>query len=100
MGWARSCTDIILEPRRGSMRPLIGRKMLYPNPQIYHRLKTIFVHVPKTAGTSIERHLQMQDCASGPIGGHTTASAFQRHFPDAFGEYFKFAVVREPVDRF
>lgn len=71
--------------------------MLYPDPQIFHHLKAIFVHVPKTAGTSVERSL------AGPsqtVGGHTTALGYQGAFPLEFGEYFKFAVLRHPVDRF
>jgi len=71
--------------------------MLYPNPQIYHHLKTIFVHVPKTAGTSIERRLRQTD--KDVVGGHTTALAYRKEYPE-FASYFKFAVVRDPVDRF
>jgi len=88
--------------------------MLYPHPQIYHHLKAIFVHVPKAAGTSIEqRLLEMERGSSRPfpgpppapnpkgsVGGHTTARAYRRRFPEEFGAYYKFAVVREPVDRF
>lgn len=70
--------------------------MLYPNPQIYHHLKAVFVHIPKTGGTSIERSL-----ADGSIvGGHTTALGFRRGYPSLFDEYFKFTVVRHPFDRF
>lgn len=72
--------------------------MLYPNPQIYHHLKTIFVHVPKAAGTSIEKHLRKTD--KDVVGGHTTALAYRRKYPEEFATYFKFAVVRDPVDRF
>lgn len=72
--------------------------MLYPNPQIYHHLKTIFVHVPKTAGTSIEKHLRKTD--KDVVGGHTTALAYRRKYPEEFATYYKFTVVRDPVDRF
>ena len=68
--------------------------MLYPKPQIYHDLKAIFVHVPKTAGTSIER--QLAESSGIEIGGHTTAPAFRRAYPKEFASYFKFTVVREP----
>ena len=72
--------------------------MLYPNPQIYHHIKTIFVHVPKAAGTSIERHLRLSD--KDVVGGHTTAMAFRAKYPEVFDSYYKFSVVRHPVDRF
>lgn len=72
--------------------------MIYPNPQIYHHLKTIFVHVPKAAGTSIERTLR--ESPKTVVGGHTTALGFKKKFPEFFDRYFKFAVVRHPVDRF
>jgi hypothetical protein len=71
--------------------------MLYPNPQIFRRLKTIFCHIPKTAGTSIEDTLRLpkQIC-----GGHTTALAYRNAFPKEFHEFFKFTVLRDPLDRF
>lgn len=72
--------------------------MVYPNPQIYPHLKALFVHVPKTAGTAIERAL-CED-PKRTVGGHTTALGYRRLFPDDFSNYFKFAVVRHPVSRF
>lgn len=72
--------------------------MVYPNPQIYHPLKTIFVHVPKTAGTSIERTLLQG--ANTVVGGHTTAVGYRNKYPEAFASYFKFSILRDPVDRF
>ncbi len=72
--------------------------MLYPHPQIYHHLKTIFVHVPKTAGTSIEQ--QLKQSKSDPVGGHTTALAYKRKYPECFDTYYKFTVTRDPLDRF
>ena len=72
--------------------------MIYPNPQIYPHLKAIFVHVPKSAGTSIERRLRENN--SVVVGGHTTAEGFRKKYPDVFNDYYKFAVVRHPADRF
>ena len=71
--------------------------MLYPNPQIYHHLKTIFVHVPKAARTSIEKHLRKTD--QDVVGGHTTALAYRRKYPEEFATYFKFTVVRDPKQK-
>ena len=76
----------------------LTKVVLYPNPQIYHHLKTIFVHVPKTAGTSIERHLRQS--VKDIVGGHTTALAYKRKFPNCFATYYKFAVIRHPLERF
>lgn len=72
--------------------------MVYPNPQIYHLLRTIFVHVPKTAGTAIERALLQG--RKGTVGGHTTALGYRSTYPEAFENYFKFSIIRHPVDRF
>lgn len=72
--------------------------MVYPNPQIYPHLQVIFVHVPKTAGTSIERALLRSP--DQVVGGHTTALGYRRKFPTEFADYFKFAVVRHPLTRF
>lgn len=72
--------------------------MLYPNPQIYHHLKVIFVHVPKTAGTSIENRLRAHP--RDVVGGHTTALAYRKAFPKQFDSYYKFAFVRHPLERF
>jgi len=72
--------------------------MVYPNPQIYPHLKALFVHVPKTAGTAIERAL-CED-PKRTVGGHTTALGYRRRFPDEFSSFFKFSVVRHPVSRF
>ncbi len=72
--------------------------MLYPNPQIYHRLKTVFVHIPKTAGTSIEQTLD-EFCGT-TSGGHSTALSIRTKHPDIFKDYFSFAVLRDPETRF
>lgn len=72
--------------------------MVYPNPQIYHHLQTIFVHVPKTGGTSIERTLRKSP--EQVVGGHTTAEGYRRKFPDEFARFFTFSVVRHPATRF
>lgn len=72
--------------------------MVYPNPQIFPHLAAIFVHIPKTAGTAIERTLQASPHQN--VGGHTTALGYQRTFPEEFATFFKFGVIREPVSRF
>ena len=86
---------------------------------VSHQFKTIFVHIPKSAGTSIEvvlgmhrdRHdiglrpyynqaLDYEHLYGGPLQ-HLTAAEIRQVLNDEalFKSYFKFAVVRNPWDR-
>lgn len=58
-----------------------------------HRYRAIFVHVPKNAGQSVEKALFDAKVSHAPL--------YAYHFYDrvAFRNYFKFAVVRNPLDR-
>jgi chondroitin 4-sulfotransferase 11 len=58
--------------------------------------RALFVHVPKNAGTSIAAMLQMQRCADF----HAPAVAYKAADPEFYASAFKFAVVRNPWDRF
>ena len=63
---------------------------------VYHDLKAIFIHIPKTGGQSVHYTL--------PGGEHKN-----KHFtavelrdiigPDQFAQYFSFATIRNPFDR-
>jgi hypothetical protein len=55
--------------------------------------RVIFLHVPKAAGTSIKRVLDM------PGGGHPSWQYLAKHFPERWASYRKFTVVRNPWDR-
>lgn len=86
---------------------------------ISHRHQAIFVHIPKTGGTSIEAALGMhgdrQDIGIVPYPNqeidrerlygrglqHLTAEGIRRELGDeaAFRSYFKFALVRNPWER-
>jgi hypothetical protein len=58
------------------------------------RLRCLFVHVPKAAGTSVA------SCLFECKVGHITLRRYSLIFEaEAFREYFKFAVVRNPWDR-
>lgn len=73
---------------------------------ISHKHRFIFIHIPKTAGTTIcsswEGSLLKHICKEhGVLGGtHKSAMQLKDMFPDEFKEYFKFTVVRNPYDRF
>lgn len=73
---------------------------------ISHKHKFIFIHIPKTAGTTIcsswDGSLLKQICKQhGVLGGtHKTALQLKNMYPKEWGEYYKFTVVRNPYDRF
>jgi hypothetical protein len=55
---------------------------------------SIFIHIPKCAGTSVRESLQL------PAGGHATLIDYQiRLPPEDFEKAFKFTFVRNPWDR-
>jgi len=57
--------------------------------------KTIFVHIPKCGGVSINKAL-----FGNLAGGHTTLEEYLNIFePRCINNYFKFTVVRNPWDR-
>lgn len=87
-------------------KKLIGYKKreIHENPRIHHELKTIFVHIPKAAGSSITKALRQLNKErnrkkSPKIAKH--AKAFEIKYllgEDVWEEYFKFAFVRNPWD--
>ena len=63
---------------------------------INHEHKCIFVHIPKTGGTSVEVALQgrgEQDSIK-----HKTALQYKSQNSDIWDDYFKFTIVRNPWD--
>jgi len=73
---------------------------------ISHKHKFIFIHIPKTAGTTICSNWQgsplKEICTEyGVLGGtHKTALQLKEMFPAEWDKYLKFAVVRNPYGRF
>lgn len=72
---------------------------------ISHKHRFIFIHIPKTAGTTIcsswEGSLLKDICKEhGTLGGtHKSALDLKEMFPQEFDSYYKFTVVRDPFDR-
>ena len=67
---------------------------------ISHKHKCIFIHIPRTAGTSIENWLCGDDYMN--IDGknkHLIASQSKKKYKDYWDDYFKFSFVRNPFDR-
>lgn len=62
---------------------------------IYDVLKMCFVHIPKTGGTALKKHLRRQ--SGRRVGSkHGSFAAL----PSECENYFKFMVVRHPYERF
>ena len=76
---------------------------------ISHKYKFVFLHIPKTAGTSVSdilgaycETLPTPD-RSSPYYYHAPLSKIQKYFISQnlnYDDYFKFAFVRNPWDRF
>ena len=58
--------------------------------------KCIFIHIPKTAGTSIEKMIQGEKYIKG-WSSHQKINEYKDD--DKFHEYFKFSFVRNPYER-
>lgn len=55
--------------------------------------RAIFIHLPKTAGTSVSRQLGLS------TSRHVPAEIYRATNPNKFASYFKFCFVRNPFDR-
>jgi len=72
------------------------KKVESPYRDYNHKSKCIFIHIPKTAGTSFGRTIfENRD----PSVSHTDAFYYKTFEPELFKEYFKFTFVRNPWDR-
>ena len=67
---------------------------------INHEIKLIFIHIPKNAGTSIVDELERIGGYRFPMAGHHNISEYKKQYEKYWSEYTKFAVVRDPIDRF
>ena len=72
---------------------------------VSHEYKCIFIHIPRTSGTSIEKTLFEKNTASRNPNywkkyKHFKASQVREHVgEDVWNSYFKFSMVRNPWDR-
>lgn len=67
---------------------------------ISHDHKCIFIHIQRTAGSSIEKLITGKDWWEiNPAEKHITASQAKRLYAEYWDKYFKFSFVRHPVDR-
>lgn len=67
---------------------------------ISHKYKCIFIHIQRTAGTSIEKWIIGKDWWDiQPNTKHILASKAKEIYKDYWDDYFKFSFVRNPWDR-
>ena len=65
----------------------------YPYRKYTKKYNSIFIHIPKTAGTSILKNM------GGWAGDHCTYREYLQASPTKFEKYFKFCFIRNPYDR-
>lgn len=67
----------------------------FPYREYSHKHKVIFIHIPKTAGTSVLKILMGKKIRRD----HLSYSVYQKAQSKIFNNYFKFCFVRNPYDR-
>ncbi|MGE0702706.1 MAG: sulfotransferase family 2 domain-containing protein [Vicinamibacterales bacterium] len=90
--WMRS-VEFGIPPRAARLAFRLSGRRFDPYHPHHDQLRAIFVHIPKTAGTSVTRAL------FGVRASHVPLSRFLAVDPERYASYFKFAFVRNPWDR-
>jgi len=68
---------------------------------IIEKHKTIFVHIPKSAGTSILHYFNENKKIDfiSELGMHDSIHQIRKSYPDLYKNYKKFSIVRNPYDK-
>jgi len=66
---------------------------------ISHKHKFIFIHIPKTGGSSVDYFFTNTYREGGLKTKHRTAQTYKLQFPNQFSEYFKFTIIRNPWEK-
>ena len=61
----------------------------------FYESKTIFIHIPKTAGISLVRSI----FGDVTLEGHRSVSFYKQVFGNRYSDFFTFTIVRNPWDR-
>ena len=83
--------NLIPPSLREKLQILKGKKIYIDN---FDKTKSIFVHIPKCAGTSIGKAIYNDEKIS-----HSTANDYNYTNNLKFIEYYKFTIVRDPKER-
>jgi hypothetical protein len=83
---------LLVSPDRYEKRK--ARRFGHTYPDVFDTTRSIFIHIPKAAGTSVAMALYGRNFA------HTTWRDWRELNPKKFNAYFKFAIMRDPVARF
>jgi len=62
--------------------------------------RCIFIHIPKTGGSTVEEMFRMNGFGNIPAREvHLSACLLQKRYPEKFLSYYKFSIVRNPWAR-
>lgn len=83
----------------GWLPPAVARALIFTGRRGYsfapfYRTRSVFVHVPKTAGIAVAEALFGSRCA-----GHRSVRDYLKLMPQDYHRFFSFTFVRHPCDR-